>query len=947
MNDWMIDYAAIEKKWQKAWADARVFEPDPSDKEGFLITFALPYVNSPMHAGHMKTYSLTDSYARYMRMKGFNVLLPNAFHFTGTPILAMAKRLVNKEQELTNDFRNIYKVPDNEIAKMSDPLYLANYFAADAEAGMREAGLGIDWRRKFTTIDPDFSKFVEWQFFRLKEKGLLTQGTHPVGWCTNENNAVGGHDTKGDVQPSIEQVTVIKFKEPSTGISFACATYRPETVYGVTNIFVNEQAQYVVAEMDGVQCYLSKEAATMLAVQLNLKVKSEISGKDLLQKKAANPLTGDEVPVLPGFFVQVGTGTGIVMSVPAHAPFDYAALERLKASGYPVSPLSYKKVMELRGTDSKNPGIPAFGYLELLGSSPDWADDVLEKATKAIYRDESHHGVMIIGPYAGKSEVEARDLVTQELIGSNNAFRIYVLANEEPVICRCGTKVVVKVVAGQWFINYGDKKWKEQVKKKLPEVKILPEKLRSTIEYLVDWLDLRAAERAQGLGTRFPFNPSHIIESLSDSTIYLMYYTFVNILRDAKVPPEKMKPELFDFIVNSKGSADSVASSTGIDKLVVQKCRDSYKYWYSNTSNHSGTDLLNNHLIMYIFNHVAMVEDGSQPRQIVANGLLLYEGEKMSKSLGNTMPVREVIAKNGSDPVRFSSIATADLDSETNYEDSTIISIKQKNEFLFDKIERLDEMSAVELSHIDYWLYSKLNSKIRDATNAMDTISFRSAYNEVYYNSITELKWYFERGGRNGLVVRDFLEKMIPMMAPVMPHVSEEFWQMLGKSTMLAKEKWPAFDESMINEEVESSERTIIDMIQDINSVIELTAKMPANNGKKVSAVRIIIADDWKTDAYNALAEKKKMADVISEWTNKDEKEKVSRFLSQFASKAMMLEKVPTTKSESVLSAFKQAGDYLSSRFNASVVAERESESKSQRASRALPGRPSIEVIWS
>ena len=88
---------------------------------------------------------------------------------------------------------------------------------------------------------------VEWQFLKLKEKGLLTQGRHPVGWCPNDNNAVGQHDTKHDVQPEIEEVTAVKFKDAGSNAFFACATYRPETLYGVTNLFVNENVEYVLA----------------------------------------------------------------------------------------------------------------------------------------------------------------------------------------------------------------------------------------------------------------------------------------------------------------------------------------------------------------------------------------------------------------------------------------------------------------------------------------------------------------------------------------------------------------------------------------------------------------------------------------------------------------------------------------------------------------------------
>ena len=194
----MIDYNAIERKWQKAWADAKVFEPEPSDKKPILITAPFPYVNSPQHIGHLRTYATTDTYARYMRMRDFSVLYPMGFHFSGTPILGMAKRIANNESEIINDFKDIYMVPEADIAMMKDPLYLAQYFTKEIEEGMKEAGYSIDWRRKLTSIEPMFSKMVEWQFSKLKEKGFLTQGTHPVGWCTNDGNAYSNKNGYAD-----------------------------------------------------------------------------------------------------------------------------------------------------------------------------------------------------------------------------------------------------------------------------------------------------------------------------------------------------------------------------------------------------------------------------------------------------------------------------------------------------------------------------------------------------------------------------------------------------------------------------------------------------------------------------------------------------------------------------------------------------------------------------
>src|SRR5512137_539202 len=118
----------IEQKWQRKWEEAKIFEanPDPH-KPKCYITVAYPYPNSPQHMGHGRTYTLADVYARYKRMQGFNVLLPMAFHYTGTPILAMSKRLASGDVDLSDTFLNIYKVPQEKLLTFHEPINIARY----------------------------------------------------------------------------------------------------------------------------------------------------------------------------------------------------------------------------------------------------------------------------------------------------------------------------------------------------------------------------------------------------------------------------------------------------------------------------------------------------------------------------------------------------------------------------------------------------------------------------------------------------------------------------------------------------------------------------------------------------------------------------------------------------------------------------------------------------
>jgi leucyl-tRNA synthetase len=333
-----IDWNSIESKWIERWENQRMFESDPdTSREKYFVTVAYPYPNSPQHIGHGRTYTLADTHARYMRMKGYNVLFPMGFHYTGTPILGMSRRVAANDDELMETFHTIYKLPDDIISTFVEPINIARYFHHEIKKGMKEMGYSIDWRREFTTIDRVYSKFISWQFRTLRKKGLIVQGSHPVGWCPRDQNPVSQHDTIGDVEPDFNEYTVIKFKSGGDGngnlIILPAATLRPETLFGVTNIWVNPEVDYVQAQVDGQDWIISKEAARKLEF-LNHKVKiiKTVKGSEMIGSNATNPLNNTSVPIYPASFVEADSGTGIVMSVPAHAPYDYQALVALKSS---------------------------------------------------------------------------------------------------------------------------------------------------------------------------------------------------------------------------------------------------------------------------------------------------------------------------------------------------------------------------------------------------------------------------------------------------------------------------------------------------------------------------------------------------------------------------------------------------------------------------------------
>ncbi|MCX8208012.1 MAG: class I tRNA ligase family protein, partial [Methanothrix sp.] len=341
-----------------------------------------PYLNGNLHAGHTRTFTIGDAYARYMRMKGYNVLFPLGFHVTGTPIIGLAELIAKRDQRTLEVYTKFHDVPREELLKLTTPERIVEYFAKEALNALKRIGYSIDWRRSFTTMDAPYQKFIEWQFWRLKELGFIERGSHPVRYCPNDQNPVEDHDILMGEEASIVEFTVIKFRLENSDLIFPCATLRPETVFGVTNIWL-KPTKYLIAKVDGEKWVISKEAFEKLKfMDRDLEFIGEADAKEFIDKNVMVPLVDRLVPILPADFVDLDSATGVVMSVPAHAPYDYVALKDLGVKIEPIVIIS-----------SGNKDVPAKEVVEEL-KVKDQNDPELDKATKILYKKEFHTGVM-------------------------------------------------------------------------------------------------------------------------------------------------------------------------------------------------------------------------------------------------------------------------------------------------------------------------------------------------------------------------------------------------------------------------------------------------------------------------------------------------------------------------------------------------------------------------
>ncbi|MGE5832043.1 MAG: class I tRNA ligase family protein, partial [Methanomicrobiales archaeon] len=151
-----IDLHELEERYRDRWAAE--FEANPSGKEKYYLNVAFPYPSGAMHVGHGRTYTVPDIVARFWRMRGRQVLFPMGFHVTGTPVIGISKRIARKDPKAVWLYRDLYGVPQEVLDTFTDPMVIVRYFAGEYERIMRALGLSIDWRRRFITVDPQYSK---------------------------------------------------------------------------------------------------------------------------------------------------------------------------------------------------------------------------------------------------------------------------------------------------------------------------------------------------------------------------------------------------------------------------------------------------------------------------------------------------------------------------------------------------------------------------------------------------------------------------------------------------------------------------------------------------------------------------------------------------------------------------------------------------------------------
>ncbi|KAL9113198.1 MAG: hypothetical protein Q9227_002533 [Pyrenula ochraceoflavens] len=896
---------ANEKKYQAQWRENHVFESDaPTTNEipfgslsaadirekhpKYFGTFAYPYMNGTIHAGHSFTISKTEFTAGFSRMVGKRVLFPLGFHCTGMPIKACADKLVDDvkrfgtnferyEEEVEEDQPNgtavaptqdqtkedvtkfsgkkskaankavklkyqfqimlALGIPREEIHKFSDANYWLEYFPPICENDLDSLGARIDWRRQFVTTDanPYYDAFVRWQMNRLHEIKKVRYGNrYTIYSPRDEGEAIGPTEylaLKLKVKIfSVEAEKALKGRIPADAdVFFVPATLRPETMMGQTCCFVGPKITYGVFKVSEKEYYVvTKRAAWNMAFQgtffdsdhfprdqSELPPVVELPGSVFVGTLVKAPLSvhTNGVRILPMESVLATKGTGVVTSVPSDSPDDFATVRELakKADYYGIK----KEWAELEIVPIIQ--TPSYGNLtakylveSLKINSPKDVTQLADAKDKA-YTEGFYKGTMLIGEFKGRPVQEAKEKIRDALIKSGEAFPFADPAGK--VVSRSGDECVVAYL-GQWFLNYGenDEKWQKTVLDWVNGgLNCYTNDTKNGFIGNLEWLNRWACARTYGLGSKLPWDPKFLVESLSDSTIYMSYYTIAHFLHGDKfgrtpgklrISPEQMTDEVWDYIFTRRELPDEAIKKSQISVEDLQTMRREFEYWYPLDMRVSGKDLIPNHLTFFLYIHIALFPKEYWPRSVRVNGHLLLNGAKMSKSTGNFLTLSDAVKKFGADATRIALGDAGDGVDDANFEEMSANGAILRLHTLWKWIEETlqdSELREGEANELwDRLFDDEMNTLVHEAKKHYEDTNYKLALKSSFYDFQSARDFYREACTSSSLsmsrrLLTKYVRLQVLLLTPIAPHWSEHIWlSILHNPTSIQHAQWPS-----------------------------------------------------------------------------------------------------------------------------------------------------------
>ena len=735
----MNEFNQIEKKWQKYWEDNKCFKAiNGSEKKPYYILVEFPYPSgSGLHVGHVRSYTAQDAKARMKRMQGFNVLYPMGWDAFGAPA---------EQYAIKNHIHPKEAVKEN---------------IATFKRQMKTLGFSFDWDREFSTTDPEYYKWTQWQFLKFYEHNMAYKATASVNWCNTCKTVLSNEDAAGGVCERCGNTVVQKEKnqwmlkmseyaqslldgleetafadrvklgqinwigkstgveveiELTTGGKFSIFTTCIETIYGVTFFVIAPDGKLIkelmpkIQNKEEVQNYIleTSKKSNMDRTSLN-KTKTGCILKGI---EAINPVNGKKVPIFVGDFVLGSYGTGAVMAVPAHDARDY----------------EYAKVHNLE-------------MIEVISGG-----NIKEKAYEKEEYLPINPKLLNSEEFTGLTVSEAKEKITEKLVNMGKA------------------KVVNNYKMRDWIFSR-QRFWGEPI----PMINC-PK---------CGWVPVPENELPVLLPDVANYEPTDDGESPLAKITDWVNCKCPKCGADAKRETDTMP--------NWAGSSWYFLRFMDAHNNKEFASMDAMKYWgkvdwYNGGMEHTARHLLYARFWVQFLYNIGLVPNKEMIYKRVSHGMVLgSNNEKMSKSKGNVINPDDIVNEFGADTLRLYEMFMGDYKEDVPWSTESLKGCKR----FIDKVIRLKDTLNDNVGFTKD-LQKIQNQTIKKVTYDLDNMAYNTAVSSlmILTNAYQDAK----------SISKEDYRLLLTLLNPIAPHITEELNESIGFSPIV-NSTWPVYDE--------------------------------------------------------------------------------------------------------------------------------------------------------
>jgi leucyl-tRNA synthetase len=880
-----MDQRQIVPKWQARWAEKKIFKArDKSKKPKFYNLEMFPYPSAyGLHMGHVRNYSIGDTIARYKRMQGFNVLYPMGFDAFGLPAENAAIKSKIHPKEYT----------DKAIASLTGSL--------------KRLGLGYDWDRTLATCHPEYYRWNQYFFLKFLEKGLAYKKKAPINWCPSCN-------------------TVLANEQVVDGKCWRCENKVEVRDLEQWFFKITQYAEELLKELD----------------QLNWPERIKAMQKNWIGKSTGTLIEfsiKDSDKKLPVFTTRPDTLFGVTFVV--IAPEHPIVHELTHGTQYEqqVKEFTNKVVLEEKfsrtAEDKEKEGLFIGRYV----LHPFTGKEIPIYTANFVLMDYGTGAVMA---------VPAHDQRDFEFAKKYNLPITAVITSKNQKID--GEKLTTAYVDEGVLVNSGEFNSlpNQQAKHEITQALEKKGAGKATTNYkLRDWL----ISRQRYWGTPIPiiYCPACGMVPVPEKDLPVKLpekaeftgqgnpltntKSFVNTKCPKCKGKAKRETDTMDTFVDSSWYYLRYCSNKEKKQAFNT---DKAQYWmpvdqYIGGAEHAVMHLLYARFFTKVLRDLGLLKFSEPFKALFNQGMVLKNGEKMSKSAGNIVSQEDMEQKYGIDTARLFMLFVAGPGKDIEFTDEGVqgaFRFLQRLETLYDK---------PRIPKPDKAVLSKTHSTLKQVSEYLESFELNKAI-----IAIQELVQFIEHKQPD----QKTLELLTLMLTPFVPHFAEELWEKIGKKTFACTQKWPKSDAKKINPELEYQHTLCENLISDINGVLKLT------NILKPMAIKLFIAENWKNELYKKVKEQfgktKNPGDTIKTLIQHTELKKHGETINKLVPKlinepARIPQIILGQKKE--LAAFQSFKEQLAKTFNCSIEIVREQDSQEQKAKNALPGKPAIVVV--